>query len=598
MAFYLVFKVGNQPVEGGGHKDGMPVTMLPDGTPISEHMRKVFAIIRMRDEMRPKVLEALEPYMEGGEQVHARSYFADLAQIAQALGKPQLVGQWRSKKVVDIQHGENLPDDIFQRSQGHDFPDIPDPNAITSGTCTIGPGGAAPNYTNWAAFKADLGNLSGDLTATQVADTTGENIGVTAMYLFGYKLRLTCATPHGGDPTAGFKSVKTAGTLEFLRFTLQGDVAIGELEIDNLHFVNSSGSYTDCVYVATTGPTVRIHDCILDNTGATGNGVRVQDSGGGAVATVEVWNCETKGANSGIIISNFKGSNFDVENCTAQDSLIGFDAAGIYAGNSMTFSNNVAVNTVANGFRIQGGMLVDGYNNASTDGTAVTPASTPWANSGANEPNIVAADEFLSTDIANANYMKVWNNPSAPGVVCWDGGRTPLIAGNTAGIRGNARASSIGADEYAAAPPPPGAQRLGLQAKQVQIDTTNLDHRLTSAEKDVQAAVEKIDEVIAITTLDDQDMVALPTTIDEDLVVSTGISATPVEDGLVQVEVNGQRVQVGDGSKVADCYFSDDGGLNPKYLADIEVGDTCHWMGSVAGYQLTTADRISFVYGA
>jgi len=104
--------------------------------------------------------------------------------------------------------------------------------------------------------------------------------------------------------------------------------------------------------------------------------------------------------------------------------------------------------------------------------------------------------------------------------------------------------------------------------------------------------------IAAVTTPDDYDMTALATSFDEDPIVTGGISHTPKYDGLVQVQINGHPVAVGDGSKVADCYFSVDSGVNPRLLANITVGDTCHWMGSEAGYELTTADKVSFIYGA
>lgn len=107
--------------------------------------------------------------------------------------------------------------------------------------------------------------------------------------------------------------------------------------------------------------------------------------------------------------------------------------------------------------------------------------------------------------------------------------------------------------------------------------------------------------VAAVTTPDDYNMIALATTLDQDPIVnrpSPGISYTPKYDGLVEVEINGHSVEVGDGTKVADCYFSDSGGTFAKNIAAIVAGDTCHWMGSIAGYQLIAADRVSFIYGA
>ena len=100
-----------------------------------------------------------------------------------------------------------------------------------------------------------------------------------------------------------------------------------------------------------------------------------------------------------------------------------------------------------------------------------------------------------------------------------------------------------------------------------------------------------------VSSIVDYDMAALVTVGDEDPAVATGISHTPGDGSLMQVQVNGHLVAVGDGTKVADCYFSSDGGTNVRNIASIASGDTCHWVGSHAGYQLSIVDVVSFIYG-
>ena len=55
MAKLLVFKVSNQPHKGW--KDGMLVTVL-DEQPLSSHMKKVFAVIRVSDLTAQRVWES------------------------------------------------------------------------------------------------------------------------------------------------------------------------------------------------------------------------------------------------------------------------------------------------------------------------------------------------------------------------------------------------------------------------------------------------------------------------------------------------------------------------------------------------------------
>lgn len=92
-------------------------------------------------------------------------------------------------------------------------------------------------------------------------------------------------------------------------------------------------------------------------------------------------------------------------------------------------------------------------------------------------------------------------------------------------------------------------------------------------------------------------MSAQATTSDGDLAVTTPIAATPRSDCNVKVEVNGVNASVGDGTKLGvECYFSGDGGTTARTISDIQSGDQLYWNGSVAGYQLSGSDRITFRY--
>ena len=94
-----------------------------------------------------------------------------------------------------------------------------------------------------------------------------------------------------------------------------------------------------------------------------------------------------------------------------------------------------------------------------------------------------------------------------------------------------------------------------------------------------------------------QGMSVQDTSLDEDLACATAIVYTPTHEGQIKVFVNGVSVSVGDGSKVAYCYFSGDGGTNVRNIKDVVAGDLLYWVGSKAKYQLKSAkDQISFVY--
>jgi len=93
-----------------------------------------------------------------------------------------------------------------------------------------------------------------------------------------------------------------------------------------------------------------------------------------------------------------------------------------------------------------------------------------------------------------------------------------------------------------------------------------------------------------------KNMVALLTSSDEDQAVTAGIGATPAKDGYVTVLINGVIAVVGDGVKTTDCYFSGNSGTDARLIDDIVSGDTLHWNGSVALYELATDDRIDFLF--
>jgi hypothetical protein len=91
-------------------------------------------------------------------------------------------------------------------------------------------------------------------------------------------------------------------------------------------------------------------------------------------------------------------------------------------------------------------------------------------------------------------------------------------------------------------------------------------------------------------------MAANATSSDEDLATSNAIATTPNGDGLVAVTINGAFVTVGDGTKVAACYFSGDDGTTPRTIENIIAGDKLYWMGSVAGFELQSDWLVGFLY--
>lgn len=75
------------------------------------------------------------------------------------------------------------------------------------------------------------------------------------------------------------------------------------------------------------------------------------------------------------------------------------------------------------------------------------------------------------------------------------------------------------------------------------------------------------------------------------------ITSTPANDSLVTVLVNGVSVEVGDGVKTKDCFFSVTAStpFTARNIADITASDKLIWNGS-STYTLETTDRVDFIY--
>ena len=80
----------------------------------------------------------------------------------------------------------------------------------------------------------------------------------------------------------------------------------------------------------------------------------------------------------------------------------------------------------------------------------------------------------------------------------------------------------------------------------------------------------------------------------------TGItmSYSPYQDSYVMVEINGLSVEVGDGLKDKDAYFSGDNGVTATTIEEIRFGDELFWNGNIAGFDLETGDEINLIYEA
>lgn len=94
----------------------------------------------------------------------------------------------------------------------------------------------------------------------------------------------------------------------------------------------------------------------------------------------------------------------------------------------------------------------------------------------------------------------------------------------------------------------------------------------------------------------DQELTPTVTTGDN---ATTGLTLTqkPIADTRIDVFINGENINVGDGIKTADCYFSRDSGSTALPLSDILNGDTLYYNGVICHIgNLDINDRIDMNY--
>lgn len=99
-------------------------------------------------------------------------------------------------------------------------------------------------------------------------------------------------------------------------------------------------------------------------------------------------------------------------------------------------------------------------------------------------------------------------------------------------------------------------------------------------------------------TLSNKGMPCRVTAHDGDLACDIAIARKPAPGAFITVVVSSWTItDVGNGTRVGCvCYFSGDGGLTARAWGAVQVGDTVHWNGSIAGAELDAADEMSLIF--
>jgi len=130
-----------------------------------------------------------------------------------------------------------------------------------------------------------------------------------------------------------------------------------------------------------------------------------------------------------------------------------------------------------------------------------------------------------------------------------------------------------------------------LRLKQLDQDGANNGNliKFNSATNEWEAD----DNVSAAPSGNDKGEASLATSGDDQ---ETGVTIddTPPGDSYVSVSVNGISYTVGDGVSNKDCYFGNRFG--PSAIVDISSSDALKWNGTIAGFDLTSNDKIDLDY--
>lgn len=95
-----------------------------------------------------------------------------------------------------------------------------------------------------------------------------------------------------------------------------------------------------------------------------------------------------------------------------------------------------------------------------------------------------------------------------------------------------------------------------------------------------------------------KDMTASVTSVDGDQATSTTMAAALAAGSYPVILVNGVQESVGSGVKTEVFYFSNDSGTTARTFANVASGDTLHFNGTIAGYELAASDRLDVLYEA
>jgi hypothetical protein len=181
-----------------------------------------------------------------------------------------------------------------------------------------------------------------------------------------------------------------------------------------------------------------------------------------------------------------------------------------------------------------------------------------------------------------------------------DGGtKRESVADLASAMAGNGISASAG--QLSAAPLSTGCLKISAQELAVKIADTSLSSDANGLKVGLHTngsiAIKGADG-LASAVPQTSDIGLSPAAVSTDDTDTTlAITSTPAADSLVRVLVNGVAVELGDGVKTKDCYFTGDAGTNARALTAIAASDELYWNGA-SSFALEVDDIIDIVYAA
>ena len=201
------FKVGDQSCADGKRYSAINDGYLVDVIDRNEYNPAVtsmdltaYAVVKLPLSWKEDLKTDLRVTGDGTEAMRARGKLVTFSELSTALGDSGLESEWRSGDVVPIQNGLELDESILKSTDILN-PPVPDDNAISAGSASVGSGGT---YATWVLAFADIANLTGDLTFIQVSDVTETATAAITEDLNGFTFTCTSNVHPNGDRNRGW----------------------------------------------------------------------------------------------------------------------------------------------------------------------------------------------------------------------------------------------------------------------------------------------------------------------------------------------------------------------------------------------------------